>query len=401
MAGEVSRRDAMKMGAAGALVAAAGCSDQQGGLFGPKQSLKGADPKPVKPGEKVRVGVIGTGGRGRGAHLRSLLNIPEVEIVALCDINREHLGLGMKMVTDKGRKKPEGYDKGPKDYRRMLARDDLHAITQATPCDCHAPMFLDTLKAGKHHYAEKPLGIRVKELDDCCAMAEANPKLIVTMGFQWMYHPSYIEAVKRVHDGEIGDIVEGRVARHNGASPLIGWFSHRKTCGDWMLEQACHEFNVLNWLTKGHPVRLFAIGRRDIWTKKDPGRDVTDFYSAVIEYPNNVVVNYSHDWHSPSGFTGMVLRAIGSKGAVDVLGCKIRMRGEKADRRMKASLPKGVNDTQAAFNTWVKCIREGKGEQPLASPDYGRKASALGLMLRRSIDLNGKVVTYEEMLKTC
>lgn len=384
MASDVSRRDAIKMGAAGAAA-----------TIGAPALVRGAT------GDKLRVAVIGTGGRGRGAHLASLLRIKEVDIVALCDINPENLKRGMDMVTSKGRKKPDGYDRGPTDYKRMLERKDIDAITQATPCNCHAPMFLDTLKAGKHHYAEKPLGITVKELDDCCAIAKANPKLIVTMGFQWMYHPSYIEAVERVHAGEIGDIVEGRVARHNSARPLIGWFSHRKECGDWMLEQACHEFNVLNWLTKGHPLRLFAIGRRDIWTAKDPGRNVTDFYSAVIEYPNNVVVNYSHDWHSPPGFTGMVLRAIGNKGAVDVLGCKIRQRGTKVDARMKAALPKGVNDTQMAFNTWVRCITEGKGEQPLASPRYGQLASHLGLMLRKSIDDNGKVITYKEMLETC
>jgi len=95
----------------------------------------------------------------------------------------------------------------------------------------------------------------------------------------------------------------------------------------------------------------------------------------------------------------MEVKAVGSKGAVDVLGRKIRLRDKKGDDRMKASLPKGVNDTQAAFNTWINCIKS--GTQPLAGPQYGRMASELGLMLRKSIDENGKVVTYEEMLKTC
>ncbi|MBN1347044.1 MAG: Gfo/Idh/MocA family oxidoreductase [Phycisphaerae bacterium] len=394
MAGRMSRRSAMKVGAAGALAGMSGCAGTAGGLGAAGQAHKGKAPKAVAAGAKIRVGMIGLGGRGRGAHLASLLKIPDVEVVAICDPSQDSIKKALDMMKD--RKKPDVYDKGDLDYKRMLERDDIHAVTQATPCNWHAQMFIDTMVAGKHHYAEKPLGIAVKELDDCCATAKANPKLIVTMGFQWMYNPRFIEAVERTQAGEIGDLVECRIARHNGASPLMGWFSHRKTCGDWMLEQACHEFNVVNWITKGHPLKAFAIGRRDIWTSKDPGRNVTDFYSAVLEYPNHVVMNYSHDWHSVGGLCGMDLKFVGSKGGMDIFGGNFWQRGKKDADPIKAP---GVNDTQEAFNTWVKCIKEGK--QPLASPEYGRLASQLGLMLRKSIDENGKVVTYEEMLKTC
>ncbi len=388
MASEMTRRTALKASAAG--VAAT--------MSAPRLARAAS-------GDKMKVGVIGVGGRGRGAHIRSLLNIDEVEVAAICDISQESIDKTLEYMekTCKAKRKPfrkpQIFKGGPTYYKKMLDLKDLTFITQATPCNWHAPMFLDTLAAGKHLYAEKPLGITVKELDECVAASKANPKLIVTLGYQWMYHPSYIEAVERVQKGEIGPIVEARVARHNGANPLMGWFSHRKTCGDWMLEQACHEFNVINWITKGHPLRAFAIGRRDIWTQKDPGRNVTDFYSAVLEYPNNVIVNYSHDWHSPPGYTGMELKFIGSKGAVNILGKSIRMRGAREDLTMKADLPRGVNDTQAAFNTFVQCIKTGK--QPLASPEYGRLASHFGLMLRKSVDENGRVVTYEEMLKTC
>jgi myo-inositol 2-dehydrogenase/D-chiro-inositol 1-dehydrogenase len=393
MADEVSRRNALKITATGALTMAAGCAEQKAAKATAAQSHK-AVPVALKPGEKIRVGIIGVGGRGRGAHLASLLKVPDVEVVAICDIKPDSINRALDMMKDV--KKPDVYDKGPTDYKRMLERKDLHAVTQATPCYLHAQMFLDTLAAGKHHYAEKPLGLSVKELDDCCAAAKANPKLTVMLGFQWMCNPVFIEAVDRVHKGEIGDIVECRFARHNGAQPLRGWFSLRKECGDWMLEQACHEFNVLNWMTQGHPLRAFAIGRRDIWTAGEPDRNVTDFYSAVLEYPNKVIVNYSHDWHSPPGFTGMVLQAVGSKGAVDIFGHKIQLRDKKEPSPFAA---KDVNDTQEAFNTWAKCIKEGK--QPLASPEYGRLASYIGLMIRKSIDENGKVVTFEEMLKTC
>jgi len=396
MAGEVSRRNALKMGAVGALATAAGCAQPKGETGAvPVQAHKGKMPKPIAAGEKVRVGFIGTGGRGRGL-LEAMLNNDKAEVVAICDITPNNLRAGLEMVEKKSNKKADAYDRGPEDYKRMLERDDLHAVVMATPCNLHAAMFLDSIRAGKHIYGEKPMGITVKELDDVCKAAEANPKLVVHVGFQWMVNPRFIEAIQRVHAGEIGDLVEGRFARHNGASPLRGWFSHRKESGDWMLEQACHEFNVMNWLTGGHPLRAFALGRRDIWVEGEPGRDVTDFYSAVIEYPNHVIVNYSHDWHSPAGLTGMDLKAVGMKGSMDIFGGRFAYRDSKKEPSpIKAP---NIDDTQESINVFVKCVLS--GEKPLAGPHYGRLASHLGLMIRRSIDTQ-KVVTYEEMLKTC
>jgi hypothetical protein len=92
----------------------------------------------------------------------------------------------------------------------------------------------------------------------------------------------------------------------------------------------------------------------------------------------------------------MDVKFIGSKGAADVMGGKVQLRDKKEPDPVPA---KRLNDTQEAFNVFVKCIKD--GTQPLASPHYGRLASHLGLMLRASIDQKGKLVTYEEMLKTC
>ncbi len=396
MAGEVSRRNALKFGAASVLAAAAGCAQKTGADPGaPTEGHKGKAPQAIASGEKIRVGFIGTGGRGR-AVMNAMLKNDQVEVVAICDITPKNLQAGMEMVEKKHGKKPEAYDKGPDDYKRMLERNDLHAVGMATPCNLHAAMFVAAIEAGKHIYGEKPMGICVKELDAVCKAAEANPKLVVQIGYQWMANPRFIEAIDRVHRGEIGDLVEGRFARHNGASPLRGWFSHRKESGDWMLEQACHEFNVMNWLFQGHPLEAFARGRQDIWTEGEPGRDVTDFYSAILTYPKNVIVNYSHDWHSPEGLTGMDLKAVGMKGAMDIFGGRFTYREKgKAPSPLKAP---GVDDTQEAVNVFVKCILT--GTKPMANPHYGRLASHVGLMIRRSIDTK-KVITYEEMLKTC
>ena len=83
-------------------------------------------PKPV------RIGLVGVGNRGF-SHVQSLLDVPGVEMPALCDINEANLSRAVAYVEKAGRKKPEGYAGGPEDFRRMVARDDLDAVLTATP----------------------------------------------------------------------------------------------------------------------------------------------------------------------------------------------------------------------------------------------------------------------------
>ena len=344
----------------------------------------------------INFGFIGTGGRGRG-DLGSLLRCKDIKVVAICDINPGNLEKGVAMVKKAQGHTPERYDRGPEDYKRMLERADLHAVGMATPCDCHAPMFKDSIKASKHIYGEKPMALCNKELDEICDLADKRKDLVVQLGFQWMSNDRFLEGVKRIQAGEIGDLVEGRWARHNGARPLRGWFSIRKHSGDWMIEQACHEINVLNWIANAAPLQAYALGRRDLWTKKEPKRDVTDYYAAVIEYPNNFIVHFAHDWNSPGRFaTGMEMTVIGDVGAMDI------WKGDLAFRDSKKKAPalakhKG-NDTDAHWRTFTNCIRT--GTQTLAGPKYGRLASQVGLLIRKAID-DKKAVTWDDMLKTC
>lgn len=344
----------------------------------------------------INCGFIGIGGRGR-ADLSGMLKCKNIKVVSLCDITPANLERAVKMVKDAQGHEPDRYDRGPEDYKRMLEREDLHAVGMATPCDWHAAMFRDAIKAGKHIYGEKPMGLNNKDLDEIIALAEKNKNVIVQLGFQWMSHDRFLEAADRIHAGEFGNLVEGRWARHNSAKPLRGWFSIRKRSGDWMIEQACHEINVLNWITKAHPLQAFAIGRRDLWTKTEPNRDVTDYYAAVLEYPKDFIVHFAHDWNSPKGFnTGMEMTVVGDVGAVDIWRGKVAYRDEKRETKPLKAF-KG-NDTDAHWRTFINAIRTGK--QPLAGPHYGRLASQVGLLIRRAIDLK-KAVTWDDMLKHC
>ncbi|SRR5579864_3413376 len=119
------------------------------------QSLIAAD----KP---VRVGFIGVGNRGTGL-VKILLDLPGVEIPAICDINEEHLRNALLLVEQSGRKRPEGYSAGPEDYLRLIARDDLHAVMTAAPWQLHTPICVAAMRSRKYAATEVPAALTIDE----------------------------------------------------------------------------------------------------------------------------------------------------------------------------------------------------------------------------------------------
>ncbi|MFN7998627.1 MAG: Gfo/Idh/MocA family oxidoreductase [Bryobacteraceae bacterium] len=125
------------------------------GLASAAASLPGAE----KP---VRIGIVGVGNRGTGL-VKIFLEVPGVEIPAICDINEEHLERGRTLVEKAGRQRPEGYGKGPEDYLRLVARPDLDAVVTATPWQLHTPVSVAAMKAGKYAATEVPAAITVEQ----------------------------------------------------------------------------------------------------------------------------------------------------------------------------------------------------------------------------------------------
>ena len=146
------RRELLRLGAAAGLTA---------GLAEPAHAEPKAGP--------IRLGVIGVG--GRGTYLLSLALQAGVEVPALCDIKEPHLNRAIDIAAKaRGGRKPAGYSRGPKDYQRMLQRDDLDAVIVATPMQVHGPMAIDALRAGKHILSEVAGAMT---LDECWGMVRA------------------------------------------------------------------------------------------------------------------------------------------------------------------------------------------------------------------------------------
>jgi len=349
-----------------------------------------AQPKPL------RVAFIGVGGRGT-VLLRETLQLPAIQVVAICDVEPSHLERACQLVEQAQGKRPDAYGKHPYHYRELLQRPDIDAVVFATPCYWHGMMYLDAMAAGKHFYGEKPLAITVRELKRLQEARQRYPHVIVQIGFQWAAHQGRADIVRKIRDGALGELIEGRFWRHNGWASLSGWrgwLKKRALSGDWMVEQAVHEFNLLWWVTQTHPIAAYAVGRRNLVEPENPERDVTDFYTAVLEYPNGLTVHYTHSWINPQGYAGIATHLIGTKGAADILGCTIQLRGQSEPIRGEGQ----PGDTRELLQNFFDAVREGDPQRVYCGMDNGVAASLVGLLIRKAMDEKRRV-TMDELLR--
>ena len=156
--------------------------------------------KSIGPNDKIQVGLIGANGMGY-SDLISFLKNPEVECVALCDIDVNVLNRCGDALVKLGHKKPAFY----KEYRKMLENKDLDLVIIGTPDHWHCLNFVNSLEAGKHIYVEKPLGNTIAEINIMQNAAKKYDKM-VQVG-QWQRsQPHFVDAINYLRSGKLGRI---------------------------------------------------------------------------------------------------------------------------------------------------------------------------------------------------
>lgn len=233
-------------------------------------------------GDRVRIGVVGTGDRGRTL-IRNILKTRNCAVAAICDNFAPHLAKAQAIV---GAKVPAFAD-----HRAMLDAGGLDAVVIATPLDDHAREALDAFDAGLHVWCEKAMA---RTIEDCSAMVRASQQRgkVLQIGHQRMFHPTYLNALKRAKAGEIGPITQIRASWHRNTSwrrPIppgssdrkINWRLYREASAGLMTELATHQLQIGNWFLDAVPTRVIGSGSICFW--KD-GREVYDQVALVYEY---------------------------------------------------------------------------------------------------------------------
>jgi myo-inositol 2-dehydrogenase / D-chiro-inositol 1-dehydrogenase len=262
--------------------------------------------------DAIKVGLVGCGGRGTGA----AENICEaagtsynVKLYAMADVFEDHL----KNCRDRVRDHPlckEKFDVadersfvGFDAYQKVIDCCDL--VMLATPPGFRPQHIEATIKAGKHLFSEKPVavdGTGIRKV--LAAYDEANKKgLSVITGTQRRHQASYLESLKLIHDGAIGDLVGGRVFWNQGdiwahkrqpgwsdtEYQIRNWYHFLWLCGDHIVEQHVHNLDVACWALKAHPIRAVGMGGRQVITEPERGQSY-DHFAVDYEFPDGVHV---------------------------------------------------------------------------------------------------------------
>jgi len=249
--------------------------------------------------DTIRVGVIGCGGRGTGAAKNCVDSAPGVEIVALADVFADRLGALKKQFNVPDNRCFVGLDA----YKSVLALADVNLVILATPPGFRPIHFAAAVAAGKNVFMEKPVAVCPSGIKMVLEAAQkaAEKKLAVVAGTQRRHQAHYIEAMKRIHDGQIGTLVGAQCywnqgglwvkKREPGQSDvewqLRNWYYFTWLSGDHIVEQHVHNIDVVNWAFNALPDTVHSLGGRQFRTGPEYGH-IYDHFGTEFIYPGDV-----------------------------------------------------------------------------------------------------------------
>jgi len=338
----------------------------------------------------LSIGLIGCG--GRGLHDSGIAAKNEfARIAAICDIYEDRLA--------EGRKRYSGA-KEYKNYKELIA-SDVDAVMICTPAFLHPEHFEAAVNAKKHIFMEKPAGVDPKgcqRIVDAAKRADKSKR--ITVDYQQRYGPDYRKAYEILKSGELGSVKMIRAAWLGGPPPtrtghpqseekIRNWYFYRETSGDIIVEQDCHNLDVVNWFMGGHPVKATGYGSRAIRTIGD----VLDNLSVSYQYANGTVFSYSAHQFGRQTYQDISETFICDKGYVQTSrrGYTIVRDGKPAQ-----TAETKYDITQDAVNQFIDGCRTGKLEN---AAFHAAESTLMAIMGREAI-YSGKEVTWDKLVKS-
>src|SRR5258708_36618955 len=297
----------------------------------PPSSVLGAN-------DRIRVGMIGVGGRGLDL-LQEALTIHDIQLVAMADVY--------------SRRRDEAKDKVPglqtfDDHRRLLDMKDIDAVIVASPLHIHTRHFLDTLAAGKDLYSEKTMAWSIPEIDKCLAAAKASNR-VVQIGLQHQSSGAQFDAKQMIKDGRVGKVTQveswmsrntahgkgqwvrpvpsdvnaqnvnwsaflnGRKDRPFDPFKLINWRLFWEFSGGNCAENFVHQIAwIMGALDLPLPSAAYMSG--GVFSEKD-GREVPDTIAVTLAFPQTGTVTCQSTFSNKH--YDMADRILGSDGTLE------------------------------------------------------------------------------------
>jgi predicted dehydrogenase len=376
----------------------------------------------ASPGDTVKVALVGCGGRGSGAANQALSTSGSTKLVAVADAFKDRLEGSLGMLKNNHKDKvdvPEehkfvGFDA----YKEAIALADV--VILATPPGFRPIHFEEAVRQGKHVFMEKPVAVDAPGVRKVIAAAEeaVRKNLKVGVGLQRHHQPVYLETIKRLHDGAVGDILSMRafwndagvwvksraeLARRLGRPPtemeyqMYNWYYFVWLCGDHICEQHIHNLDVIQWVKQGqpydptgktpivHPVRARGMGGRQVRTGKEHG-EIFDHHAVQFDYPDGSIL-FSECRHIPNCWSSVSEHVTGTKGGSNV-GAGV-ITGANAFR-FRAERP--TDAYQQEHDDIFDAIRNDK---PFNEAFYGAHSSMLSV-LGRMCTYSGREISWDD-----
>jgi myo-inositol 2-dehydrogenase / D-chiro-inositol 1-dehydrogenase len=340
---------------------------------------------------RIPTAMIGTGNRGSFV-LKGVIEQPNAKVAALCDIKPDRLD---KAATAAAKDNPATYT----DWRKIIDRKDIDAVFIATPPHLHAEMAVAALQAGKHVYCEKPIGITPEQVRAVVKAARASKKVFIA-GQQMRSMNQLKEAIAKIRQGEIGDVIMVKAQRHGNAdlphdSSSADWYFDVNKSGGYLIEMSVHNVDACNWAIGQHPVRCAGFGGTLLYKNDPPGRTIFDCGILAYDYPNGAKMSFTQSVFHPNGLpnNNQYIYVYGTKGAVDLLPSTNKyMLGTKGPGTPLA--PKTEEPQHAHVTAFYDCIT--KNAPNPADISVGASGALTSIMGHLAMTKQ-KVVTWEEL----
>lgn len=365
--------------------------------------------------DTLKIGLVGCGGRGTGAAAQALSTEGKTKLVAMGDAFRDQIDSALRNIQQAVSGRPDA-EVDVEESRKFVGFDaykqvidsGVDVVILATPPGFRPIHFAYAVEQGKHVFMEKPVAVDapgVRQVLESARIAKEK-NLKVGVGLQRHHQAGYVDTIKRIHDGEFGDVIALRVYWNSAGVweprrtreqcktemeyQMRNWYYYNWLCGDHICEQHIHNLDVGNWVMKGYPVKCNGMGGREV--RKDPKYgEIYDHHACEFTYEDGTVM-MSQCRHIKNCWNPVTERVHTTKGIIDPSsgperlfdGSKgVRFRGDKS------------NPYQVEHDALFAAIRKGEEFNEAENGAMSTMTSILGRMCTYS----GKEITMKDALE--
>ena len=382
----------------------------------------------VNGNKKLKIALVGCGGRGTGAIVQALQADENTELIAMADAFQDRVEKSLKAVQEhfdgvmKIKIKPKNLFSGFDAYKKAIDLADVVILT--TPPGFRPYHFEYAIENGKHVFMEKPVAtdpVGVRKVLDVARVAKEK-RLNVVVGLQRHYQKKYIDILNKINNGKIGKITGGQVYWNSSGVwvrerqpdqsemeyQMRNWYYFNWLCGDHILEQHIHNIDVANWFIGDYPLKAQGMGGRQVRNGKDHG-EIFDHHFVEFTYKTGAVIS-SQCRHQPGCMRRVDESFQGTKGSVNMrYGDIVDLEGKeiyryKSGNNTKSSKPSrsisnGLNEPnpyQVEHDKLFASIRNGG---LIADAENGAK-STLTAIMGRMATYSGKEITWDQAMNS-